>query len=166
MRILSSRRTRIFPDSVDLSLTTTVTFVRSKSAVRLWKSAACVSSCLRTFSSVPLFCCDGLRPANVENVVLAAAAHSKTAVLTTPDTLIQSTSPLIRVEQTDSTVVRIQNRAAILPHCLRCYRRFPGYAFHEAAASRAHSTSSLNRLMVSFCMIAILCSTANIFAFV
>src|SRR5260370_29317411 len=143
MRILSSRRTRIFPDSVDLSLTTTVTFVRSKSAVRLWKSPACVSSCLRTFSSVPLFCCDGLRPVNVENVVLAAAAHSKTAVLTTPDTLIQSTSPLMRVEQTDSTAGRLQKRAAILTHCLRGYRLFPGYAVHEAAASRAHSTSAL-----------------------
>jgi hypothetical protein len=36
-------------------------------------------------------------------VVLAAAAKSKTVVLTTLDTLIQPTSPLICVAQTDST---------------------------------------------------------------
>jgi len=36
-----------FPDSVDLSLTTTVTFVRSNPAVRLWKSPAWMSSCFR-----------------------------------------------------------------------------------------------------------------------
>src|SRR5579863_2137805 len=56
MRILSSRRTQIWPLSVDLSLTTTVTFVRSRSAVRLWKSAAFASSCLRTLSRVQLDC--------------------------------------------------------------------------------------------------------------
>src|SRR3979490_1242855 len=182
MRILSSRRTKIFPDSVDLSLTTTVTFVRSKSAVRLWKSPAWMSSCFRTLSSVPLYCWDELQPVNAENAAIAAAAQTKTVLLNTLDTLIQPTSPLIRVARTHSTVMRIQNRAArvralpIYPEsrrgarrksyhtALRCYGRFRGYAFQEALSLRISSIFFRYQLLVSFCMIVIPCSTVKNFA--
>src|SRR5258708_37567918 len=100
MRILWSRRREIFPDSVDLSLTASVTLVRYRSAVKLRKSAAWTSSCFRIFSSPPAICGDELRPAFAENVILAAAAHSKIVVLMTLDTLIQPASPLICVAQT------------------------------------------------------------------
>src|ERR1700682_2985481 len=52
IRILSSRRTIICPDSVDLSFTTTVTLVRSRSAERLRKFPAEASSCLSAVSRV------------------------------------------------------------------------------------------------------------------
>ena len=41
----------MLPVSVERSLTTTVTFVRSMSAERLWKSLASSSICRKTFSS-------------------------------------------------------------------------------------------------------------------
>src|SRR6266436_5941143 len=167
MRILSSWRTKIFPDSVDLSLTTTVTFVRSKSAVRLWKSPAWISSCFRTLSSVPLYCWDELQPADAKNAAITAA-QTKTVVLNTLDPLIQPTSPLIRVARTHLIVMRIQNRAArvrtliVYPEsrrgarrksyhtALRCHGRPRGYAFQEAVSLRISSIFFRYQLLVSF----------------
>src|SRR6266705_1876611 len=52
MRIVSSRRTATWPDSVEASLTTAVYFTCSRSAVRLRNSPAALSSCFTTASVV------------------------------------------------------------------------------------------------------------------
>jgi hypothetical protein len=71
-------------------LTTTVTLVRSKSAERLWKLAACVSICLRTFSIVQLVCWDAEARIVERSEAAATAAHNNTQILKTVlDTLMK-----------------------------------------------------------------------------